>query len=202
MYIICYQNLSKYLNIIQVKTLKTQVIRILPSRIDFFWISLVIFSCIFFILINSAACFFVIIAQIEYRNLINTTWIVEKDIDNHLWVTYLNGLYFLTTTILTIGYGDIVVKTFRKKKKEEIFININADNKDKNSKNEYDNVIVKNLNNIVNHNVTNTFSTQEENSIIKKIKPIKRKIKRYKNALLKKIVNSIRKCRRWEQVWN
>ena len=83
-------------------------------------------------------------------------------------------------------------KILRKKKKEEIVLNINADNnKDKNSKNDHDNVILKNLNNIVTQNVINTFSTQEEklNNIEDKGNN-KGKLKDIKNELLKKIVKT------------
>lgn len=68
-----------------------------------------------FILIHLFSCVWMIIAKLEYINLIEITWIEYSQISGYDGLyskLYLDSLYFSMTTLLTVGYGDIKPKTF------------------------------------------------------------------------------------------
>lgn len=55
------------------------------------------------------ACSWVYLAQIELYYGHNDTWFNEKGLVHSDWkLKYLYSLYFSTTTMITVGYGDIV----------------------------------------------------------------------------------------------
>ena len=54
------------------------------------------------------ACAWVYLAQIELLYGYQTTWFSEKSLEAEGWqLKYLYSLYFSTTTMITVGYGDI-----------------------------------------------------------------------------------------------
>ena len=55
------------------------------------------------------ACAWVYLAQVELYYGSDKTWFHEKNILNVGWqIKYLYSLYFSTTTMITVGYGDII----------------------------------------------------------------------------------------------
>jgi len=55
------------------------------------------------------ACSWVFLAQMELEYGSDKTWFNEKNLLSSEWqVKYLYSLYFTTTTMITVGYGDIV----------------------------------------------------------------------------------------------
>ena len=67
-----------------------------------------LFGTIFF-LDHLLACFWVYLGQWEILSGSTNTWFHEKGLVGSGWQTqYLYSLYFCTTTMITVGYGDIV----------------------------------------------------------------------------------------------
>ena len=57
------------------------------------------------------ACSWMYLAQNEIFYGSTNTWFQERNIADSYWQTkYLNSLYFTTTTMITVGYGDITPK--------------------------------------------------------------------------------------------
>ena len=67
-----------------------------------------LFGTIFF-LDHLLACFWVYLGQWDILSGSTNTWFHEKGLVGSGWQTqYLYSLYFCTTTMITVGYGDIV----------------------------------------------------------------------------------------------
>ena len=70
---------------------------------------LVIFFFIFAILCHNLACLWFLVAK--FQDLGETTWVYIHEYDTASTLEqYLASLYFIVTTITTVGYGDITSK--------------------------------------------------------------------------------------------
>lgn len=65
---------------------------------------------IFFVLCHNLSCLWFLLAKLqEFKE---TTWVARYDyLDSSLGEQYIAALYFIITTITTVGYGDISSKT-------------------------------------------------------------------------------------------
>ena len=62
--------------------------------------------CIFAVLCHTLSCLWFLLAKIQDFN--ETTWVYRYDqLDSSPTEQYLTALYFIVTTITTVGYGDI-----------------------------------------------------------------------------------------------
>ena len=65
---------------------------------------------IFFILCHCGACFWILSAK--FNNLDPDTWIIKNEFENLSdFDLYISAFYFTVTTIITVGYGDILAFT-------------------------------------------------------------------------------------------
>ena len=65
---------------------------------------------IFFILCHNLSCLWFLLAKLQDFN--ELTWLARYDyLDSTRIEQYIAGLYFIVTTITTVGYGDITSKT-------------------------------------------------------------------------------------------
>ena len=67
---------------------------------------LTFFSLVFIILIHCVACIMVVAGDLLYEQDVNESWIspYQDLMDCQLYIT---AVYFATSTITTVGYGDI-----------------------------------------------------------------------------------------------
>ena len=71
---------------------------------------LITYVFIFFILCHNLSCLWFLLAKLQEFN--DQTWVVRYDYEDSTIVEqYIAGLYFIITTITTVGYGDITSKT-------------------------------------------------------------------------------------------
>ena len=80
------------------------------NNISFFenWSYLIFNICIFFLLLHLTACMHIFISITAYPN-----WIILKNLDMSSFPTvYLSSIYFLITTVTSVGYGDITGNSF------------------------------------------------------------------------------------------
>ena len=72
------------------------------------WSFLIFNSCFFLLLLHLTACIHIFISCTAYPN-----WIVLKNLNFSSFPTiYLSSIYFLLTTVTSVGYGDIIGSTF------------------------------------------------------------------------------------------
>lgn len=70
------------------------------------------FAFFFFILVHVAACIFVLIAKLEEDNV--NSWI-NKFGDQEGIDLYIQSIYFIVTTVATVGYGDVYPVTINER---------------------------------------------------------------------------------------
>lgn len=72
------------------------------------WSFLIFNTCFFLLLLHLTACIHIFISCTAYPN-----WIVLKNLNFSSFPTiYLSSIYFLLTTVTSVGYGDIIGSTF------------------------------------------------------------------------------------------
>lgn len=71
---------------------------------------LVTYVLIFFVLCHNLSCLWYLLAKLQ--DFHETTWVARYDyLDSTSTEQYIASLYFIITTITTVGYGDITSKT-------------------------------------------------------------------------------------------
>ena len=72
------------------------------------WSHLIFNVCFFFLLLHLTACIHIFISSTSYPN-----WIILNNLNfSSLPTIYLTSVYFILTTVTSVGYGDIIGKTF------------------------------------------------------------------------------------------
>jgi hypothetical protein len=72
------------------------------------WSYLIFNICLFFLLLHLTACIHIFISCTAYPN-----WIILNNLNYSSFPTiYLSSIYFLLTTVTSVGYGDIIGNTF------------------------------------------------------------------------------------------
>jgi hypothetical protein len=72
------------------------------------WSYLIFNICIFFLLLHLTACIHIFISCTSYPN-----WIIRNNLNfSSFSAIYLTSIYFLITTVTSVGYGDIIGNTF------------------------------------------------------------------------------------------
>ena len=72
------------------------------------WSHLIFNICLFFLLLHLTACIHIFISCTAYPN-----WIILNNFSFSSFPTiYLSSIYFLLTTVTSVGYGDIIGNTF------------------------------------------------------------------------------------------
>jgi len=109
---ICYQSPLKWLMVFffsKTKSIKN-IFRNLENIIDFgegFELFFVMFKVL--CVAHIYACFWHYISFLEIQNHNTDTWLVVKGLENAFWMEkYLYSIYWALTTMVTVGYGDIV----------------------------------------------------------------------------------------------
>jgi Trk-type K+ transport system membrane component len=93
--------LSKLTNLLQIFQTKS-----VNLKIDIGFERIIVMALNIIALIHFSACIWVMIAKFDETSMNN--WICMKGLqDARRSKTYVTALYFTTTTILTVGYGDI-----------------------------------------------------------------------------------------------
>ena len=69
------------------------------------WFILYMILFIFFVILHLLSCIFIYLSQLDYPN-----WIYANnlEIDKDKYSIYISSLYYIFTTISTVGYGDII----------------------------------------------------------------------------------------------
>ena len=66
---------------------------------------LIIFICTFFLVIHIFACLWIMVSHMQEDDI---TWIHDGDFHSLTdWPMYTTSVYFVATTVTTVGYGDI-----------------------------------------------------------------------------------------------
>lgn len=87
---------------------------------SYFWVRCLKFICVTLLVVHAAGCFFYLLA--ERYPVPSRTWIgvVEPNfLETTLWSRYVTAIYWSTTTLTTVGYGD-----FHPQNKREIIFDI------------------------------------------------------------------------------
>ena len=72
------------------------------------WSHLIFNVCFFFLLLHLTSCIHIFISTTSYPN-----WIILNNLNfSSLPTIYLTSVYFILTTVTSVGYGDIIGKTF------------------------------------------------------------------------------------------
>jgi hypothetical protein len=71
------------------------------------WGNAFLFLFFFISSINFSACLFIFVGRNSYQS-----WIINYNFENlSFWNIYIAAIYYITMTITTVGYGDLVGKT-------------------------------------------------------------------------------------------
>uniref|UniRef100_A0A7N0ZSR0 Potassium channel n=1 Tax=Kalanchoe fedtschenkoi TaxID=63787 RepID=A0A7N0ZSR0_KALFE len=81
---------------------------------SYFWIRCAKLTCVLFFSVHCAGCIFYMLAmQYKYPK---STWIgsvYENFLQDSIWNSYVKSVYWATTTMATVGYGDLHPQTTR-----------------------------------------------------------------------------------------
>ena len=102
--------LLKVIKCISKNNIVTHYLLSILNTLSFFenWSYLIFNISLFFLLLHLTACIHIFISSTAYPN-----WIIIKNLNMSSFPTvYLSSIYFLITTVTSVGYGDITGNTF------------------------------------------------------------------------------------------
>ena len=102
--------LIKVFKCVSRSNVSTNYILNLLNSYSFFenWSHLIFNVCLFFLLLHLTTCLHIFISSTSYPN-----WIILNNLNfSSLPNIYLSSIYFILTTVTSVGYGDIIGNTF------------------------------------------------------------------------------------------
>ena len=102
--------LIKIIKCISRTNVATNYIISILNALSFFenWSYLIFNICFSFLLLHLTACIHIFISSTAYPS-----WIIQKNLNfSHFSNIYLTSIYFLMTTVTSVGYGDIIGNSF------------------------------------------------------------------------------------------
>ena len=71
-------------------------------------VTILIYTCIYLGILHCFVCIHIFIGKNSYSN-----WLIFTQSENDsFYIIYIKSLYFIMTTLTTIGYGDIICQSF------------------------------------------------------------------------------------------